>query len=207
MEKIIIRGAKTHNLKNVNAELPRNRLVVITGPSGSGKSSLAFDTLYAEGQRRYLEGLSPYARQFLNIRNKPDVDSIEGLSPAIAIDQKTAPTIPAPRLALPQKFSITCGFSTPGSEHLTAPTTTCRWKQHQCPSLRNGCLPGQRKPRLFFCPPFRQPAARILSSSSRISRVRVSFGSGSEETSLKPKRRRLTRSRISASELILWLTG
>ena len=88
MEKIIIRGAKTHNLKNVNAELPRNRLVVITGPSGSGKSSLAFDTLYAEGQRRYLEGLSPYARQFLNIRNKPDVDSIEGLSPAIAIDQK-----------------------------------------------------------------------------------------------------------------------
>ena len=88
MEKIIIRGAKTHNLKNVNAELPRNQLVVITGPSGSGKSSLAFDTLYAEGQRRYLEGLSPYARQFLNIRNKPDVDSIEGLSPAIAIDQK-----------------------------------------------------------------------------------------------------------------------
>jgi len=88
VEKIIIRGAKTHNLKNVNAELPRNQLVVITGPSGSGKSSLAFDTLYAEGQRRYLEGLSPYARQFLNIRNKPDVDSIEGLSPAIAIDQK-----------------------------------------------------------------------------------------------------------------------
>jgi excinuclease ABC subunit A len=88
MELIRIRGARTHNLKNINVDLPRNRLVVITGLSGSGKSSFAFDTLYAEGQRRYVESLSSYARQFLEIMEKPDVDLIEGLSPAIAIEQK-----------------------------------------------------------------------------------------------------------------------
>ncbi|SEN34309.1 excinuclease ABC subunit UvrA [Nitrosomonas marina] len=88
MELIRIRGARTHNLKNINLDLPRNKLIVITGLSGSGKSSLAFDTLYAEGQRRYVESLSAYARQFLQLMEKPDVDSIEGLSPAIAIEQK-----------------------------------------------------------------------------------------------------------------------
>ncbi len=88
MEEIRIRGARTHNLKNLNLDLPRNRLTVITGLSGSGKSSLAFDTLYAEGQRRYVESLSAYARQFLQLMEKPDVDLIEGLSPAIAIEQK-----------------------------------------------------------------------------------------------------------------------
>jgi len=90
METIRVRGARTHNLKNVNVDLPRNRLVVITGLSGSGKSSLAFDTLYAEGQRRYVESLSAYARQFLQLMEKPDVDLIEGLSPAIAIEQKAS---------------------------------------------------------------------------------------------------------------------
>ena len=89
MDKIIIHGARQHNLKNIDLEIPKNKLVVITGPSGSGKSSLAFDTIYAEGQRRYVESLSAYARQFLGLMEKPDVDSIEGLSPAIAIDQKT----------------------------------------------------------------------------------------------------------------------
>lgn len=88
-DKIIIKGAKEHNLKNINLEIPRDKLVVITGISGSGKSSLAFDTLYAEGQRRYVESLSSYARQFLGLMEKPDVESIEGLSPAISIDQKT----------------------------------------------------------------------------------------------------------------------
>ncbi|HNY91689.1 MAG TPA: excinuclease ABC subunit UvrA, partial [bacterium] len=88
-EHIIIRGAREHNLKNINLEIPRNRLVVITGLSGSGKSSLAFDTLYAEGQRRYVESLSAYARQFLGLMEKPDVDYIEGLSPAISIEQRT----------------------------------------------------------------------------------------------------------------------
>lgn len=89
MDKISIRGARTHNLKNLNIELPRDKLIVITGLSGSGKSSLAFDTLYAEGQRRYVESLSAYARQFLSVMEKPDVDHIEGLSPAISIEQKS----------------------------------------------------------------------------------------------------------------------
>src|SRR6478672_11346818 len=87
---IAIRGAREHNLKNVDLDIPKNKLVVFTGLSGSGKSSLAFDTLYAEGQRRYVESLSAYARQFLGVMDKPDVDYIEGLSPAISIDQKSA---------------------------------------------------------------------------------------------------------------------
>ena len=88
MQEIRVRGARTHNLKSIDLDLPRERLIVVTGLSGSGKSSLAFDTLYAEGQRRYVESLSAYARQFLSMMDKPDVDSIEGLSPAIAIEQK-----------------------------------------------------------------------------------------------------------------------
>src|SRR5690606_39947029 len=87
--KIIVRGAREHNLKGIDLELPRDRLIVMTGLSGSGKSSLAFDTIYAEGQRRYVESLSAYARQFLEIMQKPDVDQIDGLSPAISIEQKT----------------------------------------------------------------------------------------------------------------------
>ncbi|MDQ6969933.1 MAG: excinuclease ABC subunit UvrA, partial [Mariprofundus sp.] len=86
---IRIEGARVHNLKNISLEIPREKLVVITGVSGSGKSSLAFDTLYAEGQRRYVESLSAYARQFLGVMERPDVDAIEGLSPAISIEQKT----------------------------------------------------------------------------------------------------------------------
>src|SRR5882724_8929536 len=90
MRSIRIRGAREHNLRDIDVDLPRDRLVVITGLSGSGKSSLAFDTIYAEGQRRYVESLSSYARQFLGQMDKPDVDFIEGLSPAISIDQKSA---------------------------------------------------------------------------------------------------------------------
>src|SRR5688572_13454848 len=88
--KLVIQGAREHNLKNVDVSLPRDKLIVLTGLSGSGKSSLAFDTIYAEGQRRYVESLSAYARQFLGQMDKPDVDFIEGLSPAISIDQKSA---------------------------------------------------------------------------------------------------------------------
>lgn len=94
MDKIIVKGARENNLKNINISLPKNKLIVMTGLSGSGKSSLAFDTIYAEGQRRYVESLSAYARQFLGGSDKPDVDSIEGLSPAISIDQKTTSNNP-----------------------------------------------------------------------------------------------------------------
>ncbi|MBS3986837.1 MAG: excinuclease ABC subunit UvrA, partial [Erysipelothrix sp.] len=93
-DQIVIKGARVNNLKNINLTLPRNQFIIMTGLSGSGKTSLAFDTIYAEGQRRYVESLSAYARQFLGNMEKPDVDSIEGLSPAIAIDQKTTSNNP-----------------------------------------------------------------------------------------------------------------
>ena len=93
-DKLVIKGARENNLKNIDIEIPKNKLVIMTGLSGSGKTSLAFDTIYAEGQRRYVESLSAYARQFLGNMEKPDVDSIEGLSPAIAIDQKTTSNNP-----------------------------------------------------------------------------------------------------------------
>ena len=99
INKIVIRGARTHNLKNISVEMPRGKMIAITGPSGSGKSSLAFDTIFAEGQRRYVESLSPYARQFLNKLQKPDVDEISGLSPAISIDQKSASRNPRSTVA------------------------------------------------------------------------------------------------------------
>ena len=98
-DKIIIKGARENNLKNVDLEIPKNSLVVMTGVSGSGKSSLAFDTIYAEGQRRYVESLSAYARQFMGGSKKPDVDSIEGLSPSISIDQKTTNNNPRSTVA------------------------------------------------------------------------------------------------------------
>ncbi|MCQ1509015.1 excinuclease ABC subunit UvrA, partial [Staphylococcus aureus] len=96
---IVVKGARAHNLKNIDIELPKNKLIVMTGLSGSGKSSLAFDTIYAEGQRRYVESLSAYARQFLGQMDKPDVDTIEGLSPAISIDQKTTSKNPRSTVA------------------------------------------------------------------------------------------------------------
>ena len=98
-DKIIIKGARTHNLKNISVEMPRNRMIAITGLSGSGKSSLAFDTIFAEGQRRYVESLSSYARQFLRQMSKPDVDEISGLSPAISIDQKSRSNNPRSTVA------------------------------------------------------------------------------------------------------------
>ena len=94
LDHIAVRGAREHNLKNIDVAIPRDRLVVVTGLSGSGKSSLAFDTIYAEGQRRYVESLSAYARQFLGLMEKPDVDHIDGLSPAISIDQKASSNNP-----------------------------------------------------------------------------------------------------------------
>src|ERR1700690_1330793 len=98
-DKITIKGAKTHNLKNISLSIPRNKMIVFTGVSGSGKSSLAFDTIFAEGQRRYVESLSSYARQFLNQMPKPDVEEITGLSPAISIDQKSRSNNPRSTVA------------------------------------------------------------------------------------------------------------
>src|SRR5437762_3778890 len=98
-DKLIVKGARTHNLKNITVEMPRNKMVVFTGLSGSGKSSLAFDTIFAEGQRRYVESLSAYARQFIRQMQKPDVDEIIGLSPAISIDQKSRSNNPRSTVA------------------------------------------------------------------------------------------------------------
>ena len=98
-DKIVVKGARTHNLKNITVEMPRNAMIAITGLSGSGKSSLAFDTIFAEGQRRYVESLSAYARQFLHKMQKPDVDEITGLSPAISIDQKSRSNNPRSTVA------------------------------------------------------------------------------------------------------------
>jgi len=103
--KLIVRGAREHNLRNVSVELPRDKMIVFTGLSGSGKSSLAFDTIYAEGQRRYVESLSAYARQFLGQMDKPDVDFIEGLSPAVSIDQKSTSKNPRSTVGTITEFS------------------------------------------------------------------------------------------------------
>jgi len=107
---VLVKGARTHNLKNITVEIPRGQLTVITGVSGSGKSSLAFDTIYAEGQRRYVESLSSYARQFLERMDKPDVDFMQGISPAMAIQQKTTST--NPRSTVGTTTMITCGCCT-----------------------------------------------------------------------------------------------
>ena len=103
-DELVVHGAREHNLKDITVRLPRQKLICITGLSGSGKSSLAFDTIYAEGQRRYVESLSAYARQFLQMMEKPDVDSIDGLSPAISIDQKT--TSRNPRSTVGTVFTV-----------------------------------------------------------------------------------------------------
>ena len=116
IDKLIVRGAREHNLKDVSIELPRESLIVFTGLSGSGKSSLAFDTIFAEGQRRYVESLSAYARQFLGQMDKPDVDFIEGLSPAVSIDQKSTNRNPRSTVGtITEAVSYT---------HLTLPTTS-----------------------------------------------------------------------------------
>jgi len=128
---LIIRGAREHNLKNVNLTIPRDKFIVFTGLSGSGKSSLAFDTIYAEGQRRYIESLSSYARQFLGQMEKPNVDKIDGLSPAISIDQKTTSKNPRLQWERLRRFMITSGSCTPESEYRTAPFAGKRLNSRQ----------------------------------------------------------------------------
>lgn len=134
MDKIEVRGARTHNLKNINLVIPRDKLIVVTGLSGSGKSSLAFDTLYAEGQRRYVESLSAYARQFLSLMEKPDVDHIEGLSPAISIEQKSTSHNPRSTVAPLPKFTTICACCTRASASRAARTMMFLWPHR--PSAR-----------------------------------------------------------------------
>ena len=119
-DRLVVRGAREHNLKDVSLDLPRDAMIVFTGLSGSGKSSLAFDTIFAEGQRRYVESLSAYARQFLGQMDKPDVDFIDGLSPAVSIDQKSASRNPGPPSAPSPRSTTTCGCCTRGSASRTA---------------------------------------------------------------------------------------
>ena len=124
---LVVRGAREHNLKNITVELPRDRLIVITGLSGSGKSSLAFDTIYAEGQRRYVESLSAYARQFLGQMEKPDVDQIDGLSARPSPSTRRAPAATrARRSARSPRSTTTCACSSPASAIRTAPSAVAR---------------------------------------------------------------------------------
>ena len=125
-DTIRIRGARTHNLKNVDLDIPRHKLVVVTGLSGSGKSSLAFDTLYAEGQRLMVESLSAYARQFLQMMDKPDVDLIEGLSPAISIEQKSTSHNPRSTVGTVTEIHDYLRLYTPASARRIAPNIICR---------------------------------------------------------------------------------
>lgn len=126
-EKINVWGARVHNLKNIDVMIPRGSLTVITGLSGSGKSSLAFDTIFAEGQRRYIETFSAYARNFLGNMERPDVDKITGLSPVISIEQKRPTTIPVPRSARQQRYMTICVFSMHVPERPIATFPAKRW--------------------------------------------------------------------------------
>lgn len=147
MEEIRIRGARTHNLKNINLDLPRNKLIVITGLSGSGKSSLAFDTLYAEGQRRYVESLSAYARQFLQLMEKPDVDMIEGLSPAISIEQKATSHNPRSTVGTVTEIHDYLRLLYARVGTLTASTTrTTRWQRNRYRRWWTPCWPCPKAP-------------------------------------------------------------
>ncbi|MFP1482643.1 hypothetical protein ACLB1S_01990 [Escherichia coli] len=139
MDKIEVRGARTHNLKNINLVIPRDKLIVVTGLSGSGKSSLAFDTLYAEGQRRYVESLSAYARQFLSLMEKPDVDHIEGLSPAISIEQKSTSITRVLRGTITEIHATICVCCLPASANRAVRTTTSRWRRKPSARWRITC--------------------------------------------------------------------
>jgi excinuclease UvrABC ATPase subunit len=139
LKSITIRGAREHNLKNVDLDLPRNSLIVMTGLSGSGKSSLAFDTIYAEGQRRYVESLSAYARQFLEMMQKPDVDQIDGLSPAISIEQKTTSRNPRSTVGTVTEIYDYMRSCSPASAYPIRPPPACRSKARPSARWSTGC--------------------------------------------------------------------
>ncbi len=154
MDTIQIRGARTHNLKNIDLDLPRDRLIVITGLSGSGKSSLAFDTIYAEGQRRYVESLSAYARQFLSMMEKPDVDHIEGLSPAISIEQKSTSHNPRSTVGTITEIYdyLRLLFARVGDPALPAARRD-RWRRRRSARWSTRCSPCPRTRRLMLLAP------------------------------------------------------
>ena len=132
-DALVIKGAREHNLKNVDITLPRDQLIVFTGLSGSGKSSLAFDTIYAEGQRRYVESLSSYARQFLGQMEKPDVDTIEGLSPAISIDQKSTSNNPRSTVGMllqKARWRTSCKRRNPSPGNFSRVCSVSRYRRH-----------------------------------------------------------------------------
>jgi excinuclease UvrABC ATPase subunit len=139
MHSLRLRGARTHNLKNIDLDLPRERLIVLTGLSGSGKSSLAFDTLYAEGQRRYVESLSPMHAQFLSMMEKPDIDHIEGLSPAIAIEQKTTSHNPRSTSAPSPRSTTICACCSRASVSRAARPTASRSTPRPSARWSTGC--------------------------------------------------------------------
>ena len=153
LDKIIIKGAREHNLKNINLEIPKNKLVVITGVSGSGKSTLAFDTIYSEGQRKYVESLSAYARQFLQMMNKPDVDSIEGLSPAISIEQKTIQKNPRSTVGTVTEIYdyLRVLFARVGIPY--SPTTGLAIKSQSVSEITDSVLFNNKKNRIYILSP------------------------------------------------------
>ena len=153
LDKIIIKGAREHNLKNINLEIPKNKLIVITGVSGSGKSTLAFDTIYSEGQRKYVESLSAYARQFLQMMNKPDVDSIDGLSPAISIEQKTIQKNPRSTVGTVTEIYdyLRVLFARVGTPY--SPTTGLPIKSQSVSEITDSVLSNNKKNRIYILAP------------------------------------------------------
>ena len=181
MHTIRIRGARTHNLRNIDLDLPRERLTVLTGLSGSGKSSLAFDTLYAEGQRRYVESLSAYARQFLAMMDKPDVDSIEGLSPAIAIEQKAGSHNPRSTVGTVTEIYdyLRLLFARAGMPRCPRPWHRPGRADHQ-PDGRSGAGRRGRTAGAAAAPPVdRRPQGRARPAARRSWPARASCGSAS----------------------------
>ena len=153
LDKIIIKGAREHNLKNINLKIPKNKLIVITGVSGSGKSTLAFDTIYSEGQRKYVESLSAYARQFLQMMNKPDVDSIDGLSPAISIEQKTIQKNPRSTVGTVTEIYdyLRVLFARVGTPY--SPATGLPIKSQSVSEITDSVLSNNKKKEYIFFPP------------------------------------------------------
>ena len=148
-ETLRVRGARVHNLKNVTVEIPHNAITVVSGVSGSGKSSLAFDTMYAEGQRRYVESLSAYARQFLERMEKPEVDEISGIAPAVAIRQKNTTRNPRSTVALLRRFTTTCGCFLRDAGRRFASSAARKCSRILRTKSRSGCLVLERGRRFY----------------------------------------------------------